>query len=333
MNLKPFFLLFILLLPLANADLYMPDKTLSSTDYSLSRYASTAGGEYVLAFTPTSYATITATLQGEGAYQPRIKLYDPLKNTFLITVEGVRGKESTLAYTFGDARTAPYYLIVNDHGDGEHYAATMQIMMQDDAGTGQDAPSEFKQGSLLTVGTYDGFLGDNDNKDQYAIALQAGENLTITLTAQDDGSLGITLVDATGFTKIEGRKTLKQGATYTAPYVSLKNQTVYLGISGDVPYMLNLTSNKHQPSVTEAPPAPEPAPVEITTTPEIPEQQPAPAPTIVIPAEPERPLWGLVISILALLLIILGFVFKKKLAGQKRKKNKAIVDDHPKKAS
>lgn len=237
--------LFFLLLPLVFGATYTPDQTIDQTSFTYTKAATADGDDYIFSVTPEAYQTFTTTLNGEGSYYPVLWLWDPQEEEALIQLDGTPGEELSFTYTTGEYKGAPktYYLIINTRSgsEGASYTFTYHVQTQDDAGTGGDATKRFKEGPLLTIGTYEGFLGDEDEIDYYSMALTQGENLTVTITPTGKGILHFTLIDGKMTTTID-KKALVEGQVLVAPYPSPRTQTVYLGIAGDVPYTLDLKS-------------------------------------------------------------------------------------------
>jgi hypothetical protein len=72
-----------------------------------------------------------------------------------------------------------------------NYVLEISAQPQDDAGQGTDAPYDDDQPLPIIPGTYKGFVGSDDEFDDYAVQLKA--NQTVTVVAEPDSTLDIAI--------------------------------------------------------------------------------------------------------------------------------------------
>lgn len=89
--------------------------------------------------------------------------------------------QETVTYT-ADYTGRWYINITYVSGTGEgQYAFTVDLNGQNDAGTGNDAGDTFAAATLITQGTYNGYLDMNDAYDWYKFDVADGAGIHFTL--------------------------------------------------------------------------------------------------------------------------------------------------------
>ena len=89
-----------------------------------------------------------------------------------------------------------YYINVFKGGNGT-YSLAVSAVLQDDAGSGDDAGDRAVHAVALETGqTINGIIGDYDEKDWYRIEVDEGQNLVFLVTPDAEGeSLNAELCD------------------------------------------------------------------------------------------------------------------------------------------
>ncbi|MBD3209390.1 hypothetical protein GF367_03140 [Candidatus Woesearchaeota archaeon] len=267
-------LLLLLACSLAYADDYTVTGTITDDEFAVTEAVVPGGDEFVYAVAPGDFKVFTVMLSGSALYTPWLDVYDPDEEEFITKLEGNPGDVLSYSYVSGMDGREPreYYFVVNGLGDtGQQFTFSYAARGQDDAGIGEDAPARFVSSELIVLGEHAGELGDEDEKDSFSLEMHADESFTFTLTPADKGLLGLSLVDGSGFEKID-KSGMLEDEVLTASYDSLREQTAYLTVSGDVPYTLLIESDREEedvapPPAPPAPPADEPLTVADSATP------------------------------------------------------------------
>ena len=310
------FLIFLFSISLVSAITFEADRTLSE-DYSVSTSVDSQGDQLVFLIDAEPYSILNFELIGQGAYEPILSLYDVEEEKYLIQEAPITSDQTiSLRYTMS---TKPIYAIINNAGSSGSYTFTYNAKTQDDARLGIDAPKRYRDAELISVGTFNGHLGEEDTTDYYAIDLSYDETIIITIKAKEEGRLDLNLVDASGFNKLDIGKMLLEEEKISNSYTSLKEQTAFIGIKGMVPYELVIQSDQATPPM---PP----------TTPELPEiTQPEPTETeeeaeeeVVIEEKEGLSIPPIAYLVLLIILISLVSIFLiRKKPAKKGKKKKA----------
>ncbi len=252
-----FFILLFLLISLFSittiaAIKYSVDETITENKITITILNITSEKEYyVYEINPAEHRIITASLKGSQGFVPRLELWDPITEKTIIRKDDVpAGAEVKIKYTSGYYKGKPrnYYLIVDAYKDeGQTFTLEYSAEKQDDAGRGNDAPDNFREGIIIKPGIYEGYLKDEDNIDYYRIKVEKGETIIISLTPKENDSLTLKLMDEEPTTRIESKS--EKGKTIIRKYKTPKEQTLYLGVFGKSPYSLKIEIPGREPII------------------------------------------------------------------------------------
>ncbi|MFQ5810068.1 MAG: hypothetical protein ACE5JM_10660, partial [Armatimonadota bacterium] len=141
-----------------------------------------------------------------------IQLFDH-EESYLEDVEPGR----TLVYlTPVELGRRTWYVFVAGEGA---YSFTLDTALQNDAGTGGDAPDNWQRAAEIGPGVHSGMLGDDDEHDTFRLAAAAGQTITIQVTGdfsrlEDPDSIELSLLDPEG-SGLEGAETYGDPETLT----------------------------------------------------------------------------------------------------------------------
>ncbi|NJE07262.1 hypothetical protein E3E31_01665 [Thermococcus sp. M39] len=118
------------------------------------------------------------------------------QNTYLITEEyveneGITGEAETWIRV-PNRKTNYYISAVRVYGSGE-YTLKVELIKQNDAGSGKDASGEQKDAIQITAGTYTGILSQDDNSDTYAIKVGPGDIVSVSVLPKSDFDVGLAI--------------------------------------------------------------------------------------------------------------------------------------------
>lgn len=319
-----FFLFLFLLLPLTSA------LAITENPYTYSDYVAQEEAIYFEVM-PEHDQQVLFTLKGSNGYAPVLELYDE-ENTLLDTATAARGKTAELLLISANEKTTlqtyTVKVVLTKGLEGAEYTFGYTSASQNDAGSTQDAPESFKDALLIQEGSYEGFLGGPDAQDMYLISLEKDETITLTLEAEETGSLGIVLTDSSYFKKIDVRSYLdvtSDETLLTASYTSLQEQEAFLSIEGDVAYLLAIESDKVEEPVIEI--------IEQEPLPPLEEEEEVVAPIIEEEQEGKNILW-LLLCIVALVGIgVLNMVLHKKKHAPKEEETIPVTKKAKKKTT
>jgi hypothetical protein len=129
-----------------------------------------------------------------------LNLLDPLEN-YLVQDLGTHSgmTETDEWWTARETPMGYYYLeVYQDTAPGE-YTITLDIMKQDDAGNGTDAPGEYIYGLEVPETTFIGHLEDEDNTDCYVTNAGNGDVISVEFRGFSEGdALYFDLLDGSG---------------------------------------------------------------------------------------------------------------------------------------
>lgn len=307
----------VLLVSLASAA-YTVDEVLTD-DFSFTEYSNGELKEFVYLVAPENYPTLSVELQGHGAYEPVLYVYDVSEEKF--SYQGEAGRDEKIKYSFvpeaGDKNLLKeYYIIILSNGkDGSSFDFSFHITPQNDAELGMDASKRFTDANIIEPGSYTANLGGGDEKDYYALKIEQDETFTISLVSLKEERLGFELIESNYMTTLSDKGGIK-GINRT--FTSTSDQTIWIGIEGSTPYTFSITSNKATKENRE-----------LESLPPLPPMPPTPKEVMVITQEQEEGEPMSTNTLIILLLIVVGiglatlqFFRAKKVREQASKKKK-----------
>ena len=174
-----------------NNDFAGAESISSGTYYGFIDGANDTNDYYVLNLQPGQLVNVTLTLPPKEAI-----LGDGPLGIYLIdnaTKTQIKGKSvmpvsmmnvsGSLEYTFNsEARNSRVYILVSADAVASIYTLNVRASNQQDGGSQGDAGDDFPQSKTISVGTFTGWLADQDTSDYYCITLNAGQTLFANLT-------------------------------------------------------------------------------------------------------------------------------------------------------
>ncbi|MEM2868878.1 MAG: Ig-like domain-containing protein [Thermoplasmata archaeon] len=139
--------------------------------------------------------TLTVASSAPSACTMRIQLYDPNKEYVKATDWKHAGLSEGIIHQTSDITGGTYYVEVEYGGKGGNYTLSLNLIPENDAGTGTDVSGSFDRTpmALPGPGTYEGYLLHDDKKDYYSFDVPNGNKIVLKLTVGANVPSGGTL--------------------------------------------------------------------------------------------------------------------------------------------
>ena len=144
-----------------------------------------SGDEDWYFFSVCSGQTISVSMTPPTGHNYDIGLWD---DDEIVVATSTNSGSATETISYLVNRTAKWYLqikYVSGTGEGQ-YTFDVNLVGQNDAGTGNDAGDDFAGATLLAAtGTYEGYLDMNDEEDWYKFNANNGQGINFTLSVKN----------------------------------------------------------------------------------------------------------------------------------------------------
>ncbi|MGQ9583403.1 MAG: Ig-like domain-containing protein, partial [Thermoplasmatota archaeon] len=177
----------------------------------------------------------------------RLQVYSPDKNYLNSTDWKYADLSDTIYHQTSDTTGGTYYAQVEYSSKGGNYTLALELIPENDAGSGSDAPGDINANPLLLPGngTYEGYIHDDDKSDWYKFNVSNGQIIMYNL------SCGLAEPDTVRFNMYRPNKENYQTSEWLNPGVSqnelgwITNNAGagqwYLEVEGDNTYSFQLT--------------------------------------------------------------------------------------------
>ncbi|WP_461864133.1 hypothetical protein [Thermococcus sp.] len=133
---------------------------------------------------------------------------------------GLKGEPETEHFV-NEEKDNTYYIVVTAKNDEDigSYTLSTSVTKQNDAGSGADAPEGSDDAVLINMGTYKGYVGQNDARDFYVLKIGAGDIVKVKVTPSSDLDVMVAAAanaDNLYFGFDNGLKGEPESVTYTA---------------------------------------------------------------------------------------------------------------------
>ncbi len=138
---------------------------------------------YKIELEPSTKITITFTSYAEDDQE--LKFYNPSQEEKFSLYSNGEIEESDEYYLSYETELDYWYIRINEYwsGGGE-YTFTVELELQDDAGSGHDVAESYGDAYEIGTGTdVNGFLGDLDETDMYKVELESSSKVTVSFTS------------------------------------------------------------------------------------------------------------------------------------------------------